>query len=324
MDEIEQVYWALADAQRQVTIQEERVRGAEDTADLVSKRLDVDQSRLQLNQAAAEAESRRAALTAARARVLDLSDQLKQRMNDPEFPVSSPLIIETDTSPLDRPVVFDVEDLIDTALLHRPEIAQQQLRIDNATVTLGAAKNNLLPQLNAQARYNPQGLGPGFDDAIDSQGEFNKNSYSVGLQFEIPIGNREARSIYRRSLLTRMQSITQYQSLVDSIARDVLERHRATITQWDNLRQFRAARFAREQALKAIAAQEAAAEPLTPNFIDLKLRQQDFLAQAQLDESRALAAYNVALSQLERAKGTILSYNNITMNERGVRRQLSK
>lgn len=324
IDKTEEVYWALADAQNAVNIQLQRVQGAEDTADVVSKRLAVDQSQLQLAQAAAEAESRRAALTAARARVRDLSDQLKQLMNDPEFPTASATVLVAESNPLDQSVRFDLDDMIDTALQHRLEIGQQFLRVGNADITLRAAKNNLLPQLNLQGKFNPMGLGPQFDDSIDSQSDFNKLSYSIGLQFELPLGNREARAIYRRSLLQRMQTITQYQSLTESISLEVRQQSRQVETSWEQLRRFRAARFSREQALRAIIAQELAATPLTPGFIDLKLRTQDFLAEAQLAESQSLASYNIAISKLEKAKGTILKYNNITMDERGVRRQMTR
>lgn len=324
VDNVEQAYWQLQAAQREVEIQEERVRGATQTADVISARLLTDQSRLQLNQAQAEVETRRAALTRARARVRDLSDQVKQLMNDPELAITGNELLVAETPPLDQPIRFDVDELVNTALVHRLEIAQQQLRVDNATTTLGAAKNNLLPSLNFQGTVNPSGLGEGFGDAIDSQNEFNKVSYSAGLQLEIPIGNREARSIYRRTLLQRMQAITQYQSVVEQVALEVTVRHREVETTFNELSRARAERFARAEALRAILAQEAAAEPLTPQFIDLKLRTQDLFAQARLNESNALSAYNTAISRLEKSKGTLLAYNNISLDERGMRRQLAR
>jgi outer membrane protein TolC len=321
---VEQAYWQLVAAQREVEIQEQRVRGAEQTADVISTRLEVDQSRLQLNQAQAEAETRRANLIRARSRVNDLSDQIKQLMNDPDMPVGSVEVLVAESGPLDQPVRFDLDELIDTALQNRLELAQQQLRVDNATVTLGAAKNNLLPNLQFQGQVNPSGLGPNFSDAISSQNEYNKISYSAGLQLEIPIGNREARAIYRRTQLQRTQAITQYRSLQEQVVLDVRVQHRDVETSYQELARARAARFSREKAIQAILAQEAAREPLSPQFVDLKLRQQDFLAEAQSAEATALSNYNVAIARLERAKGTLLRYNNISLDEKGIRRQLTR
>jgi hypothetical protein len=55
------------------------------------------------------------------------------------------------------------------------------------------------------------------------------------------------------------------------------------------------------------------------------LNQQEILTQAQREEARALADYNVAISELERRKGTLLKYDNVIMQEEpmiggGVRR----
>ena len=44
------------------------------------------------------------------------------------------------------------------ALDNRLELLQQQARIDNASVTLGAAKNNLLPQLNLVGSVGANGV----------------------------------------------------------------------------------------------------------------------------------------------------------------------
>lgn len=314
---VEQTYWQLAAAQKQVEIAERLLERTIRTADIISVRLENDATKLQLAQAQADAETRRAVLVRARARVRDLSDRLKQLINDPDVAVSSPILLVADSSPLIQPIRFDQEELLNSATTYRLELAQQQLRTNNATITLGAAKNNLLPQLNFVGSVNPNGLGNGVDTAISSQAEFNNISYAAGLQFEIPIGNREARAIYRRSMLQRLQSIQQYKSLVNQVAEDVRLRAREVETSWTELINFRNARFAQEQALKAIQAQEDAAEPLTPFFVRNKLDTQARLAESENAEVQALTAYNVAISQLERAKGTLLKYNNISLEENG-------
>ena len=46
-------------------------------------------------------------------------------------------------------------------------------------------------------------------------------SYTLGLQLEIPIGNRQARAIDQRALLQRQQAITQYEANLKQIAMEV-------------------------------------------------------------------------------------------------------
>ena len=59
-------------------------------------------------------------------------------------------------------------------------------------------------------------------------------------------------------------------------------------------------------------------EPLTPQFVDQKLRQQEQLAQAASAEAQAIANYNIAIANLERAKGTLLRYNNVVLQEQAL------
>ena len=61
---------------------------------------------------------------------------------------------------------------------------------------------------------------------------------------------------------------------------------------------------------------EAGGEILRPDFIERKLQRQQELANAEQAEAEAAAQYNIALSTLERRKGTLLRYNNVILDER--------
>jgi outer membrane protein TolC len=85
VSEIEQVYWAQVQAMADVHIQEDLLNDTLATAELLFRRRTQDVTRVQISQANASVENRRAGLIRARARVRDLSDELKRRMNDPEI-----------------------------------------------------------------------------------------------------------------------------------------------------------------------------------------------------------------------------------------------
>lgn len=313
--EIEQTYWALVAAERDVEIQESLVENTFRTADVLFKRRGQDVTRVQLSQANSRLESRRATLVAAKARVRDLSDQLKRLMNDPSIPVSSAVLILPATPAILEPVRFDLEDQISTAMEYRLELGQQQLRVDSASVASDVAKNNLLPQLNVVGSVSVQGLDDSFGNALEDQADFGNVGWAIGLQFEIPIGNRAARATWRRALLQREQAITQYQGLIDQIALDVKLAMRAVETSWDRIIATRQARFAAADALLAVQQREDAGEQLTPTFVQLKLDQQSELADAAIRETAAISDYNFAIARLEQAKGTLLRYNNILLEE---------
>ena len=118
----------------------------------------IDVSPLQVSQAQTELETRRANWCSS-GRRRDLSDQLKALMSDPEFPVASNVLILPLDEPVTDPMHFALQDQIDTAMDNRFELGEQQLKIDAATVTVGVAKNNLLPELDFIGSFGPEARG---------------------------------------------------------------------------------------------------------------------------------------------------------------------
>ena len=314
--ELERAHWQLVQAMRDVQIAENLLTRTIATGDIIHKRMQHEAGRQQLSQANASIETRRTILIRARARVRDLSDQLKRLMNDPEFPVASNILIVPADEPLGEEVQFNEQDQINTALENRSELGQQQLRVDNAGVAADVAKNNLLPQLNLVGSVGFAGLGEDMPDAVENQWEFNAIDYTVGLQLEIPIGNRAARAIWKRAQLQRLQAIDQYRALIDEVSLNVRTALRQVQTTWDEIYGTRRARLASADALAAIEERERAdAQGLSPEFVNRKLDLQAELAQNESREAEAMSNYMIAISDLERAKGTLLRYNNIIMEE---------
>ena len=318
ISEIEQIYWQQVQAMWDVAIQEDLLSDTLATAELLFRRRTQDVTRVQISQANASVETRRAGLIRARARVRDLSDELKRRMNDPQLPITGALLILPANEPLQQPVHFTLEDQIATGLENRLEIGQQQLRIDSTYIAARVAKQNLLPQLNLTGAVGVLGVDQidgRFDEAFSEQMDFDNVSFAIGLQFEIPIGNRAARAGYRRSRLQQEQAVVQYAALIDQVALDVKKALREVETRWEEMVATKQAVFANEDALLALRQREQANEPLTPDFVERKLNQQERLAEARRARAAAVSNYNIAIAQLELAKGTLLRYNNVVMEE---------
>lgn len=313
--EVERTYWQLVAAERGVQINEQLLNNTISTAEVLFKRRGQDVTRVQLSQANSSIETRRATLIRAKAHVRDLSDQLKRLMNDPSMPVSSGMLILPANAPLEEPISFDLKDQIDTALENRLELGQQQLRIDSADITLKVAKNNVLPRLDAVGSLSYQGLDQNLHNTVEEQLDTTNVNVSIGLQFEIPIGNREARAIYRRAQIQRQQALDQYRNLIEIVSLDVKTAYREVNTTWDEMVATRMAKFATYDALLAIQQREEGGEALTPTFVQLKLDTQERYADAQAREVEAISNYNIAISQLELKKGTLLRYNNVVLEE---------
>ncbi len=312
---VEEVYWRLVQARENVRIQEELLKRTIDFADIVSQRGKQDTTMEQISTSISRVEAARAELIRNRQRVADLSDQLKNLMNDPDFPVAGGTLILPADQPLLSPVEFDFADAINTGLLNRFELGQQQLRVDSATIALDVAKNNKLPQLNLVASIGLQGLGEDYFDSHDPIWDGENISWSLGLQFVQKLGNREAVSIFRRAQLQRMQAIAQYEQLIDQVTTDIKTAQREVEASWQSIGQTRAARFAAGKALETLQTLRINGQPLTPDFVERELARQQDVAQAERAEADAIAAYNIAISRFEAAKGTLLRYNNVMMEE---------
>ena len=313
--DIERTYWQLAQAERDLRIAETLLDATLRTADILLRRLGQDVTRVQISQANASVETRRSALIRAKAQVEQLSNQLKRLMNDPDMPVTSAIIILPGDAPIEEPFRFDLSDEIATAMQNRFELGQQQLRIDSANIASNVARNNELPTLNLVGQIGYQGLDENFSQAFKAVSEFNNLNYQVGLQFEWPIGYRAARAVTRRARYQQMQAIDQYRNLIDTISLDVKNALLEVDTTWTEMVARRQARFAQADSLAAIEQREAGGEALTPTFVNLKLQTQEQLADAARQETEAIANYNIAISRLEFAKGTLLRYNNVIMEE---------
>jgi len=314
---VEQTYWQLVQAEREVGIQHDLLDLSLETYQILYNRFvaNLDVSRIQVSQANTFVEAQRAVLIRAQSRVSTLSDQLKRLMNDPDFPAAGAVVILPADSPITDPIDFQLQELIDTALEFRPELGQQILRIRTAEITQEVARNNLLPQLNFTGSLSLQGVGLDVGDALKSQRQWDDISSSIGLELEVPIGNRAARAIYRRVELQRFQAIEQFHGLVDTVQVDVKSALREVNTSWEEILQRRKSRFAAQDTLLGIQQRVEADEPLTPEFVQLQLDAQERLARAAAEEAAAITLYNIAIAQLEQAKGTLLRYNNVVMAE---------
>lgn len=312
---VEKTYWQLAQAEKSVEILERLLQRTENTADILLKRFGQEVSRVQTSQAAASVEARRSALVRARSQVVELSYTLKRLMSDPNLPVAGPEVVLTASPPVIDPLRFTLSEQIDAAMENRFDLGQQLLRIEAAGIVTRVARNNLLPALNLVGNIGAQGLDSTMEESWYDQNSFDNLTYQIGFQFEIPIGNRAANAIMKRTLLQRQQAIEQYEALVKVAAEEVSSSLNSVNATWALFVTSRQARFAAEDALNALQERENRGDPLTPDFVNRKLDAQSRLADQEEAEAEAVANYQTAVAQLERAKGTLLRYNNVQLAE---------
>ena len=315
---IEQTYWQLVQTQRDVDTARRLVQVSEATTSLLfeQQRRGQNVAAAQINQANAQTDARRVDLIALQAQLGILSNQLKTLMNDPAYPVSGAVQITPADDFLNDPLHFDVDDMVETALENRLELGQQQVRVDSAEIAVDVARNGLLPSLTANISADVNGVSRTFNDVFRREGQFNNVGFATGLQFQLPIGNRVARAVWQRALLQRMQAIAGYGSLVEKVTGDVKNAAIGVDNAWKRLYASHNAVLNYHKLLDNLEASvRSGNQALNQEFVFLLLQDQEQLAGQERAEHLAQNDYNYAIAQLEGAKGTILRYDHVMLEQ---------
>jgi len=221
----------------------------------------------------------------------------------------------------------------------QPDIVQQQLLVRVAELQLLIARNQLLPQLNANFLYQLNGLGQQLDGAeavmtgaalkalnpvianeqraagLNSQPGMYSNfvTWQAGFTFQMPLGMRAPLANTRNAQYGLLRQRAYLQQVVHqtthSLARFFLEIDA-------NYKQFKAAARLRAAAGRQLDARRALYEEgASQNTLDRFLEAVSQYATAVATEAQHKTTYNISICALEEAKGTLLAYDNIAVAE---------
>ncbi|HUU10266.1 MAG TPA: TolC family protein [Phycisphaerae bacterium] len=311
--DVEQAYWDLASAQFRVQALAEALAAAQENQRIARRRFEEGKdTRLVLSLANSAVTSRQADLVAARLVLVQTSDRLKRLANDPQLPLKDPAVLEATELPMTEPIRVGREMLQSSmlvAMAHRPQMQQAEAALEQTGLRERVARNALLPQLDLAAGYTLTGLNADTDRALSEQFETRFFDWTVGLELRVPIGNRGPSAAHERSVLERSRALHEREDVRQQILLEVSDAVRNLASAEEAILACRAARQAAEQTLGDQQANVAAGAALVKDLLD---SQRD-LADAKVREMEAMAAYMVGLAALERAKGTLLEYNHISI-----------
>jgi outer membrane protein TolC len=108
-------------------------------------------------------------------------------------------------------------------LRNRPEIGQAIKQIRAAGVRLNVSKNEILPALNLILETYASGLRGQSDigGAFNDQFSVGEPSYSIGLQYEVPIWNRAAQARLQKRRLELRQLEEQLRNTAEMLRLEV-------------------------------------------------------------------------------------------------------
>lgn len=306
----EEAYWRLVQARRNLVISARLLASFEQIYNYLDARRDFDVYRIQLADTKARLERTRAQFIELIALVRDAEDQLIALMNDPEINLTDEIEIVPVIAPHFARIELDRVGEVQAALDNRPEIVEARLSIDAARIQVGVAKNQAMPQLDLVFRYSVDGLGRSSDRAFSEVTKNDFHEYYVGVDFELPIGNRARRAALRRAKIQYAQSMAALKQVFEQVIFDVNQAVRRVETRYDQIDPALQSVEATEDQVASIQARAEKKDFLTLNT---ELNTEQSLAQARRDLLSALVDYGVAIIDLERAKGTLLQYNRVEL-----------
>ena len=230
------------------------------------------------------------------------------------------MLDEFELMPMEHPtsckIPVDMREAMETSFQHRPEVHSAVKQIKASSIRQNMSKNELLPALDVVMETYVAGLRGESDLAGAWRDMFKEGepSYSAGVQLDIPLRNREAKARFRRRALETRQFQNQFRATlhamqleVEIAVREVQTSHREMV--------------AKEQAMEAAASEVEyidrrwrllPGENRTASLVleDL-LGAQERLTAEEFDFLNAQVTYNLALTNLHKATGTLLHIENV-------------
>jgi len=240
--------------------------------------------------------------------------------------------IDATDEPTTEVFQFSEQESLDEAYRERPEIQQAKLNIENKETLKHYYSNQRLPRLAIEGSVQLQGLGGdenpnrlSFGDEpepIPSQflgageafsqifgGDFT--TWQILGVFSFPIFNRTAEGDYVKASAELDRSEITLKKTEDDVALDV----KSAIREIENsLRAIDAAKVSVELAKEVVINEQERLNVGIGTTREVLEAQRD-LIDAGVREITAIANYNIALAELERAKGTLLERDSIVIEE---------
>jgi outer membrane protein TolC len=307
--QVEQTWYALVRAREGIRVQEDAVRLAAQLYEDNRRKVQIGaMSMLDEKQAASQAASARADLSLTRRAYAEAQNQLKtlifadhRSFRGLEFSAVGELAA--------KPVQVNVDAAGERALLDRPDLRQARLALERQGITVAHQRNQTLPALDLVGGYGVAASDEeSRGDVFDQLESADEPYWSAGVTLTVPLGNRTAKSRHAQSLATEEQLKLQLQQLEETALVEVDDAAAAVAT---GLERVQATREAREYAEQALQAEQRRLDSgKSTSFIVLQLQRD--LTQARNSEILARVDYNLQLSALALAEGTMLERHGVT------------
>ncbi len=216
-------------------------------------------------------------------------------------------VIPTTPPHRDR-IQFHWEELVSLAETYRPDLIELKLILEADQQRVVSAQNNALPRLDAVASYRWDGLRgrtPAGTYISTNGGEFA--DWSIGVNFSVPLGLRQARATVRQQeLIVRRDQANLDQGLHNAVHQLAL-----TVRNLDQYYEQHEAFTITREAAQINLDRQLSAEKANLVIILNVLQAIASWGNSVSSQAQSLTQYNIELSNLERQTGTILEAHGV-------------
>ncbi len=310
---VEAAYWELSFARDLVAIRKRISDITIKTRNELIGRRNVDVSPLQLAQVDSYVQSRQADLISAQRAFGEACDKTRQIINSPKLPISGDQMIEPVDLPTEELLDVDFQLAVELALKNRPEMGQALLLIEDSELRQFFADNQQKAKLDIIAEANYFGLTDRIGSSFEHTADGDFGEYSLGIEYSDAINHKGSDAVAGRMRLTRIAQVISYNRTAQGVIISTKSALRALRNTHQLIINRRNARRAAAENLRVLIDREETSTELTPEFLlNLKLTTQQGLAEAQIQEARAIVNYNIANAQFLASIGSLLEIHGIS------------
>jgi outer membrane protein len=349
VDQIENMYWDLVYAYENLRVKQESLAFSEKTLSDTKKQVEIGslapiESVRAQSTVAADQQALTVAKTNLQLQQLLAKNALSRTLHDPVLAGAEVIPTSTmEVPPTEQ--IQPTEDLVNEALRHRAELVESRIQLNSQETSNKAVRSALLPTLDLFAYYGGSGVGGsqnpanicqtpdqpfcasptpnvalsqapiapanGYGSTLNQLINSSAPDKGIGLQLNIPLRNRSAQATQIRSELEYRQLQMALQQTENKISIEV-----------------RAAQFGVEQNRASVASAQAAVD-YAKQSLDAEQKKYQFgtstttavlqnrsaLATAESTLLSAMAAYEKSRVELDRAVGTLLDHNAISVDD---------
>ncbi len=237
----------------------------------------------------------------------DRQRELKQMMNEAGLGIDSPAVVVPMTEPDPVRYEIDKERLTKSAVENRMEMLEVELQLAQDSSAVDYYKNQMLPLVALDYTYNMNGIGTARSDAYDMMFDRTSESYTVGMNLIVPLGNQAAKNRLLEAQYRKRQRLFTKENRRMQIQTEVLGAIEQLEANWQSILAGRQNSILAGRLYEAEKRQFVVGLRTATDVLDAQAK----FANAQSTEISALTEYEIAQVDLAYATGTLLGATKV-------------